>query len=197
MIATLTTLTLPWLATACGPLADPELALPGTVRTASCASSPVNETGSAASADWPVYHHTPDRAGVDVSSPLFRRLAAGWSARLDGPIYASPLLARGLVTNFHGYVVGLPLAKLDGDMEVYTVPTVRQGGIWAPGGVVVMDGGDLLVPVGNTESTNQADYDGGNAVVRLSPDVRPLDFYAPHNWVRLTRTDRRSMRERW
>ncbi|MFL5909122.1 MAG: PQQ-binding-like beta-propeller repeat protein [Gaiellaceae bacterium] len=53
--------------------------------------------GSAAqAADWPTYHGDNLRSGVASSSSL-TRLSRAWSARLDGKIYASPLIARGRV----------------------------------------------------------------------------------------------------
>jgi outer membrane protein assembly factor BamB len=53
--------------------------------------------GSAAqAADWPTYHGDNLRSGVASSSSL-TRLSRAWSAKLDGKIYASPLIARGRV----------------------------------------------------------------------------------------------------
>ncbi len=50
-----------------------------------------------AGAEWPAYHGTPDRAGVSAAMPA----AAGTprrvqNLRLDGPVYASPVVVRGL-----------------------------------------------------------------------------------------------------
>lgn len=273
-----------------------------------CAEPAPLATGPAAPEDWPAYHRTPDRAGVDRSSQPFRKLAAGWARTLDGPIYANPLLVRGLVVtatqndsvyaldartgclrwsaslgspvdashfqcgnirrvgitstpavdlatntvytvaalqpthhelfaldlatgavrwhrpadapgtdptlqlqraslllgngrvyfgfggragdcgDFHGYLEGF---RLDGTGEPdrYMTPTARQGGIWAPGGAALMPGGDLLLPVGNSDSQDPAHYDGGNAVVRLTPDLRPVATFTPKNWVQLNKID--------
>lgn len=54
-----------------------------------------NATGVAA-ADWPTYHGDNARTGV-ASSPPLGRLTRAWSAKLDGQVYASPLIARGRV----------------------------------------------------------------------------------------------------
>ena len=52
--------------------------------------------GTARAADWPTYHGDNARTGV-ASSPALGQLSRAWSARLDGRIYASPLIAGGRV----------------------------------------------------------------------------------------------------
>lgn len=273
-----------------------------------CATRPALSTGPGEKGDWPTYHRTPDRSGVDVSSRSFKALNRSWGLELDGPIYANPLLARGLVivaterdtvyaleartgcmawashigepvdatkykcgnipligvtstpvvdlaTNtvyavgfvqpahhelfaldlatgavrwhrpadapgtdptlqlqraallagngrvyvsmggragdcgdFHGYVEAF---RLDGSgaPERYMIPTAREGGIWAPGGPALLPNGDLLVPVGNTDSQDPNHYDGGNSVTRLTPDLRLVSLYTSPNWVRLNTID--------
>lgn len=74
-----------------------------------------------------------------------------------------------------------------GALQTYIVPTTREGGIWAPPGPAVASDGSLFVTTGNTEGSTT--FDGGNAVVRLSPDLRPQSFYAPADWVALNRGD--------
>jgi outer membrane protein assembly factor BamB len=68
------------------------------------ASSPAIATGApattappAGSADWPMYHGTPDHAGFAASMPAASgRPVLAHSLRLDGAVYASPLVVRGL-----------------------------------------------------------------------------------------------------
>jgi outer membrane protein assembly factor BamB len=65
-------------------------------RSASTATAPAS-TGTAAAADWPTYHGTMDRAGVSTTMPA----ASGaprliQSLKLDGQVYASPIVVRGL-----------------------------------------------------------------------------------------------------
>jgi outer membrane protein assembly factor BamB len=64
---------------------------PGPSRAASAGAS------SAGTADWPTYHGTPDRHGVATGMPAPsgppERIA---SLRLDGQVFASPLVVRGL-----------------------------------------------------------------------------------------------------
>jgi len=74
-----------------------------------------------------------------------------------------------------------------GDLQSYIVPTTREAGIWHPGGPVVDRKGDLWVSTGNSDSTGNFDY--GNAVVHLSPQLKSLDFFAPTNWLALNGSD--------
>jgi outer membrane protein assembly factor BamB len=54
-------------------------------------------SSAAADADWPMYHHTPDRAGVSAAMPSAsgtpRRVAL---LKLDGAVFASPIVVGGL-----------------------------------------------------------------------------------------------------
>jgi outer membrane protein assembly factor BamB len=88
--------------------------------------------------------------------------------------------------DYHGYVVSLP-EQAQGPLRSWQVPTSRQGGIWAPPGPVVDSSGQLYVATGNTES--RGTFDVGNAVVRLTPDLRLADVFAPANWAQLNSTD--------
>src|SRR5581483_3038884 len=87
---------------------------------------------------------------------------------------------------YHGWVVSVA-ADGSGDLSTYKVPTPREAGIWAPPGPTVDVDGTLLVATGNGESFQEFDY--GNAVVRLSPDLDVLDYWAPSDWARLSRRD--------
>jgi hypothetical protein len=66
----------------------------------------------------------------------------------------------------------------------------RGGGIWAPGGVTT-DGKSLFVATGNTFGAST--WAGGEAVIRLSPELKPSvdrrDFFTPENWRELDRQD--------
>lgn len=80
--------------------------------------------------------------------------------------------------SYVGTVVSLTTAGTS--PQFYSVPTSREGGIWATGGVVAA-GGRLLVSVGNGASTSG--YDGSDSVVALSPGLSRLDFFAPSSWA--------------
>ncbi len=52
----------------------------------------------AAIAEWPVYHQNPGRTGLDAAFPTVNgTLSTGWSAVLDGAVYAEPLVVNGSV----------------------------------------------------------------------------------------------------
>jgi outer membrane protein assembly factor BamB len=89
--------------------------------------------------------------------------------------------------DYHGWVLGAPAAGPSGSLGTYRVPTNREGGIWAPSGPAIDARGDLFVSTGNGESTSSFDY--GNAVIRLSPDLRPADYFAPRDFAALNAAD--------
>ena len=80
--------------------------------------------------------------------------------------------------SYVGTVVSLTTAGTS--PSFYSVPTPREGGTWATGGVVVA-GGRLLVSVGNGASSSR--YDGSDAVLALSPGLTRLDYFAPSSWA--------------
>ena len=89
---------------------------------------------------------------------------------------------------FHGRITAVPVTATGiGTATYFTLPTQRQGGLWTPPGASVAADGTLLVTSGNSES--QGDFDYGNAVVRLSPDLKILDWFAPDDWAGLNAAD--------
>jgi outer membrane protein assembly factor BamB len=87
---------------------------------------------------------------------------------------------------YHGWVVGLA-ANGTGSMDVYQVPTGREGGIWAPSGAAIDSSGTLYVSDGNGASDTT--FDHGDAVISLSPSLSEEGFFAPSNWVQLNQDD--------
>src|SRR5207237_1235198 len=86
--------------------------------------------------------------------------------------------------DYHGWVIAA--SPTDGSrLSVYQVPTQREGAIWAA--PAFNSTGDVFVTTGNGDSTT--DFDTANAVVHLTPDLRQLDFFAPADWVELSRRD--------
>jgi outer membrane protein assembly factor BamB len=70
---------------------------PGSTSSTTGSVSPNPTAGSAAatSADWPTYDRTAGRSGVSVTTPTFTsssRLVKGWTGRVDGAVYAQPLV---------------------------------------------------------------------------------------------------------
>jgi PQQ-like domain len=88
--------------------------------------------------------------------------------------------------SYHGWVVGLAVNGT-GKMDVYQVPTTREGGIWAASGAVVTTSGDVYLATGNGASGTTLDH--GDSVVGLSPTLSELGYFAPTNWAQLNEED--------
>jgi outer membrane protein assembly factor BamB len=73
----------------------PATTTPATTPATSAPQSPA-ATAPATGRDWPAYHGSADRAGVAAGMPAVSRLSVLTSVRLDGAVYASPIVARGL-----------------------------------------------------------------------------------------------------
>jgi outer membrane protein assembly factor BamB len=87
------------------PAAAPTTATPAAPSAASTGPTPAGPTPTgptpagptpAGTRDWPAYHGSADRAGVAAGMPAVSRLAVLASLRLDGAVYASPIVAGGL-----------------------------------------------------------------------------------------------------
>lgn len=121
------------------------------------------------------------------SNPLAQqeRAALVWSC---GAVYVAFGGLFGDCGAYHGWVVAANAAS--GAIQAsYRVPTEREGGIWAPPGPSVDAAGNLYVATGNGSSVSADHFDYGDAVLKLSPDLRLLDWFAPANWAELNRSD--------
>ena len=83
-------------------VASTGLASPATAVAPSAGTMPpatqAGATAATVAADWPVYHLNAGRTGNDSTFPAFAgSLTAGWSASLDGAVYAEPLVVNGTV----------------------------------------------------------------------------------------------------
>jgi outer membrane protein assembly factor BamB len=87
---------------------------------------------------------------------------------------------------YHGWVVAVA-ADGSGPLLDFRVPSTREAGIWAPAGPVVDSDGTLLVATGNSEAATT--LDGGDSVLRLSPDLHQVDQWAPADWRLLNAAD--------
>ncbi|HWC39934.1 MAG TPA: PQQ-binding-like beta-propeller repeat protein [Acidimicrobiales bacterium] len=87
---------------------------------------------------------------------------------------------------YHGYLVGVDTRSPSSSPLVYQVPAQREAAVWAPGGAALAADGTLLIATGNGGATT---YDGGNSVIRLSPDLHQLDSFTPTNAPQLAATD--------
>jgi polyvinyl alcohol dehydrogenase (cytochrome) len=87
-----------------GPAATPVTPAPTggapSAAVASAATPPASPTPATqpVAADWPVYHRDPARTGNQPDFPAFSgTLSQAWSAKLDGAVYAQPLVVGGHV----------------------------------------------------------------------------------------------------
>jgi outer membrane protein assembly factor BamB len=82
--------------------------------------------------------------------------------------------------DYHGRVVA---SRTDGrgPLQAFQVPTSREGGIWGASGPAVDGRGRLYVAVGNGAGTG-GDWDRSDSVLRLSPELRLEDGFAPTRW---------------
>jgi outer membrane protein assembly factor BamB len=98
----------------------------------------------------------------------------------QGKVYAAYGGLFGDCGDYRGRVVA---SRTDGrgPLQAFQVPTRREGGIWAPSGPAVDGRGRLYVTVGNGAATGGA-WDHSDSVLRLSPDLRLEDGFAPTQW---------------
>ncbi|GCE19986.1 outer membrane protein assembly factor BamB family protein [Dictyobacter kobayashii] len=89
--------------------------------------------------------------------------------------------------NYRGTVVA---ARTDGHGSLlsYRVPTAREGGIWTTPGPSIDAAGNVFVSVGNGAATS-GDWDHSDSVLRLSPQLKLEDAFAPSNWQQENSSD--------
>ncbi len=125
-----------------------------------------------------------DPPGLD---PLFEQQRSALTI-VQGRVY---VLYGGLFGDCGPYKGAVMSFQLDGqgDPQSWIVPTTREGGLWAPSGAAVDAAGNVFVSIGNAESTDPGQFDYGNAVVRLTPDLNAADYWAPSDWYALSARD--------
>jgi outer membrane protein assembly factor BamB len=86
---------------------------------------------------------------------------------------------------YHGTVLSV---RTDGSAPAeYVVPTHNRGAIWGSSGPAVDPAGNVWVATGNGDS--ETTFDHGDSVIKLSPTLHELGFFAPSNWAQLNRDD--------
>ncbi len=118
------------------------------------------------------------------SNPIVEQ-QRGALALFDGMVYVPYGGLDGDCGDYHGYIVGISTSG-NGSLISFQATQSREGGIWAPSGIVVYDG-MLFVATGNDASTTNFDY--GNSVLELTPSLRLVSWFAPTNWVSLNLND--------
>ena len=145
----------------------------------------LNVDTGATHADWPVDVNT---AVPGFDSPV--QEDRGALAVVNGIVYVPYSGYFGDCGDYHGSVVGV---HIDNPSIVGAWRTVAEGGgIWGHSGVA-SDGNNMFVITGNTFTTPQSPWSGGEAIIRLQAGPvfsgQPTDFWAPANWQSLDGSD--------
>jgi outer membrane protein assembly factor BamB len=101
-------------------------------------------------------------------------------ALANGMVYIAYGGLDGDCSDYIGRVVALH-TNGRGSLRVFTVPTSREGGIWAPPGPSVDASGDIYVSVGNGAATG-GNWDHSDSILKLSPTLQLKDGFAPQQW---------------
>jgi outer membrane protein assembly factor BamB len=100
----------------------------------------------------------------------------------SGRVYIAYGGLAGDCSAYRGSVVGLDLAApTTAPLWHFTVPTSREGGIWAPPGPVEQPGAGLLVAVGNGDVNQGSNYDYTDSVLELAGQ-KITDSFSPSSW---------------
>lgn len=129
-----------------------------------------------------VWHRRIDPPGMD---PLTQQLRSALTLANDR-VYVAYGGLFGDCGEYHGWVAAIA-AEGTGALLDYQVPTRNAGGIWAPSGPAVDEAGNLYVATGNSFSGGAFDF--GDSVIKLSPELQRLDFFAPRDWAGLNAGD--------
>jgi outer membrane protein assembly factor BamB len=107
---------------------------------------------------------------------------------LNGTLYVPYGGHDGDCGNYHGWVVGVPVANPAAVQSWAT--RANGGGAWSVSGVAT-DGASLYVATGNTFNT--LNWSDGEAILRLQPGPlfsgRTVDYFAPTDWAQLDAGD--------
>ncbi len=109
---------------------------------------------------------------------------------VNGKLYVPYAGHFGDCGTYNGMVVGFNLAK-PGVFGFWSTETTG-GGSWGQSGVA-FDGSSMFVTTGNTFSSSNSSWGGGEAVIRLPATLtnpaQDADFFAPTNWQFLDQND--------
>ncbi|HYK98496.1 MAG TPA: PQQ-binding-like beta-propeller repeat protein, partial [Candidatus Acidoferrales bacterium] len=88
---------------------------------------------------------------------------------------------------YRGTVVAVSASSAAGDLEFYRVPANREGGMWAPSGLAVDPNGKVYAVAGNSDTSGR--FDMNDSLLRFAPDLALEDYWAPADWLSLSRSD--------
>ena len=99
-----------------------------------------------------------------------------------GKVYIAYGGLAGDCSSYRGSVVTLDLNHpVTGALGHFTVPTSREGGIWASPGPSTSPAGGVLVAVGNGATAGTGTYDHSDSILRLGGTTM-LDSFSPSTW---------------
>ncbi len=75
----------------------------------------------------------------------------------------------------------------NGQLISYRVSSHKGASLWAPSGPALDSTGNIFVTSGNGFSGSTFDF--SDSVIRLSPELALLDWFAPNNWQELDNSD--------
>lgn len=107
---------------------------------------------------------------------------------VDGRVYVEYGGLVGDCSIYHGYVLSLPESGR-GALGVYKTPSNREDAIWATSGAAGDASGDLFVATGNGAHGPGQSFDYGDAVIKLSPSLKVMSYFAPATWAYLNDHD--------
>lgn len=129
-----------------------------------------------------IFHRNVDPHGVSPSVEQER----GALSISQGIIYIPYGGLDGDCGQYHGFVIGVPENNSSASIS-YEVPTGREGGIWATAGMAIDSSGNVYVATGNSQATSKFDF--GDGVIKFSPALKEVDYFAPVNWATLNSGD--------
>jgi len=141
----------------------------------------LNVDTGATNPNWPV--------NVDAAVPNFSSAVQeerGGLALVNGIVYVAYSGYNGDCGNYHGWVVGVDIN--DPTQVIGWATDAEGGGIWGHGGVA-SDGTNIFVVTGNTFTTPQSPWSGGEAIIRFQAGPVFNSFWAPLNWQSLDGSD--------
>lgn len=118
-----------------------------------------------------------------IYAPTHQQRAA--LAVANGRVYWAYGGLNGDCGTYHGTVLSV---NTDGTGLVgYVVPTHNRGAIWGTSGPAVDQAGNVWVATGNGDSLTT--FDHSESVIKLTPTLKEIGFFAPTNWASLNQND--------